>query len=192
MESWERLGCESPADAASMVQEAARGRLLPPVCLKLAMDATQLLLMWSLRGLEQDPAPASSAVASLAKAVTSFGRQLDAIGAAEDDAEVQQALQKAQSNLFLVFSDRTLRVCAHATCLTGFCPRSMMCCQCEADARFWFLSAEAIAISRPLTIPKEPFQYNASSASHSGVKAYTAIMLPCIAGLLSGAASLHP
>ena len=32
-----------------------------------------------------------------------------------------------------------------------------MCCQCEADARFWFLSAEAIAISRPLMIPKEAF-----------------------------------
>ena len=115
------------------MQEAASGRLLPPVCLKLAVDATQLLLMWSLKGLEQEPEPASSAIASLAKAVVSFGSQLDAIGAAEDDTEVQQALQKAQSNLFLVFSDRTLRVCAYATCLTGCCPSPMMCCKCQAD-----------------------------------------------------------
>ena len=104
------------------MQEAARGRLLPPACLKLALDATQLLLMWCLRGLEQEPEPASSAIASLVKSVSSFGSQLDAIGAAENDAEVQQALQKAQSNLFLVFSDRTLRVCAYPTCLTGCCP----------------------------------------------------------------------
>ena len=127
------------------MQEAARGRLLPTACLKLAIDATQLLLMWSLRGLEQDPAPASSAVASLAKAVTSFGSQLDAIGAAEDDAEVQQALQKAQSNLFLVFSDRTLRVCAYATCLTGCCRAPTMCGRCEADTQLHFLSAEQFA-----------------------------------------------
>ena len=126
MESWERWGCKSPADVASIVQEAARGRLLQTACLKLAIDAKQLLLMWSLRGLEQDPAPASSAITSLAKAVSSFGSQLDAIGAA-DDAEVQQALQKAQSNLFLVFSDRTLRVCAYATCLTGSRPTPLMC-----------------------------------------------------------------
>ena len=95
---------------ANVLQEAARGRLLPAACLKPAIDAMQLLLMWSLRSLEQDHAPASSAVTSLAKAVASFGSQLDAIGAAEDDAEVQQALQKTQSNLFLVFSDRKLRV----------------------------------------------------------------------------------
>ena len=145
MESWEGWGCKRTADAASVVQEAARGQLLPTACLKLAIDATQLLLMWSLRGLEQDPAPASSAITSLAKAVSSFGSQLDAIGAAEDDAEVQQALQKAQSNLFLVFSDRTLRVCAYATRLTGWFSYFTMCCQCEADARSYFLPAEAIA-----------------------------------------------
>ena len=138
-----------------MVQEAAKGRLPPTACLKLAVDATQLLLMWSLRSLEQDPAPASSAIASLAKAVASFGSQLDTIGAAEDDAEVQQALQKAQSNLFLVFSDRTLRVRACATPMAGGCPTSMMCRRCEANMHFHLLYAEAIAGLQPLAMPGE-------------------------------------
>ena len=93
-----------------MLQEAAKGRVLQPECMKLAIDSTQLLLLWSLRDLEQSAAPASSAVTALAKAVTSFGAQLDEIGAAEEDTEVQQAIQKSQSNLFLVFSERKLKV----------------------------------------------------------------------------------
>lgn len=93
-----------------MLQEAAKGRVLPPECMKLAIDSTQLLLLWSLRDLEQSAAPASSAVTALAKAVASFGAQLDEIGAAEEDTEVQRAIQKTQSNLFLVFSKRKLKV----------------------------------------------------------------------------------
>lgn len=86
------------------------GRALPTACLTLAIEAMQLLLMWSLRGLEQSVAPEGAEVAELAKAVASFGGQLDAIGAAEDDEAVQQAIQKVQSNLFLVFSARKLKV----------------------------------------------------------------------------------
>ena len=72
--------------------------------------SVQLLLMWTLRNLEQSPSPSSAAVTTLAKAVASFGGQLDGIGAAEDDANVQQTIQKTQSNLFLVFSLRKLKV----------------------------------------------------------------------------------
>lgn len=93
-----------------MLQEAAKGRVVPPSCLKLAIDSVQLLLMWSLRSLEQISAPASTAVSALAKEVASFGGQLDAIGAAEDDTDVQHAIQKTQSSLFLVFSMRKLKV----------------------------------------------------------------------------------
>ena len=93
-----------------MLQEAANGRAVPPSCLKLAIDSVQLLLMWSLRSLEQISAPASTAVSALAKEVASFGGQLDAIGAAEDDTDVVHAIQKTQSSLFLVFSMRKLKV----------------------------------------------------------------------------------
>ena len=93
-----------------MLQEAAKGRVLPTKCIELAIDSMQLLLLWSLHDLEQSAAPASSAVTALAKAVTSFGAQLDKIGAAEEDTEVLQAIQKTQSNLFLVFSKLKLKV----------------------------------------------------------------------------------
>ena len=92
-------------------QEAAKGRAVPLSCLKLAIDSTQLLLMWSLRNLEQSASPSGAAVTALSKAVASFCDQLDAIGAAEDNADVQLNIQKTQSNLFLVFSARKLKVC---------------------------------------------------------------------------------
>ena len=93
---------------------------MPLSCLKLAMDSTQLLLMWSLRNLEQSVSPSSAAVTALSKAVASFGDQLDAIGAAEDDADVQQHIQKTQSNLFLVFSPRKLQVCLLQLAAIGY------------------------------------------------------------------------
>lgn len=98
-------------DSYMSLQEAAKGQHVPLSCLKLAIDSTQLLLMWSLRTLEQSASPSNTAVTALSKAAASFGNQLDAIGAVEDDADVQQRIQKTQSNLFLVFSPRKLKVC---------------------------------------------------------------------------------
>ena len=93
-----------------VLQEAAKGRALPLSCLKLAIDNAQLLLMWSQRNLEQSSPPSSTAVTALSKAVASFGSQLDAIGAAEDHVDVQRTIQQTQSNLFLVFGPRKLKV----------------------------------------------------------------------------------
>ena len=99
----------------SVLQEAAKGRAVPGSCLKLAIVSVQLLLMWSLRNLEeQSSSPSSTAMTALSKAVASFGGQLDAIGAAEDDEDVQRTIQRTQSNLFLVFSLRKLKVRAPA------------------------------------------------------------------------------
>ena len=83
---------------------------MPLPCLKLAIDSEQLLLLWSLNTLEQSASAPSTAVAALGKAVASFGGQLDAIGAAESDEDLQQTIQKTQSNLLLVFSLRKLQV----------------------------------------------------------------------------------
>jgi hypothetical protein len=120
--------------------------MLPPECMKLAIDSTQLLLLWLLHDLEQSRAPTTSAVTALAKAVYSFGAQLDEIGAAEEDMEVQQAIQKTQSNLFLVFSERKLKVriswallCSQTSQISCCCPepaRLMPCAyitSCHAE-----------------------------------------------------------
>lgn len=94
----------------AVLQEAAKGRAVPLSCLKLAIDSAQLLLMWSLSNLEQSSPPSSTAITAMSKAVASFAGQLDAMGAAEDDGHLQKAIQQTQSNLYLVFSARKLKV----------------------------------------------------------------------------------
>lgn len=112
--AWKRLHFHRVRLCARLYgQEAAKGRRLPEASLVMAVENALMALMWRLNALEAADAaksPSASSVASLGRAATSFGRQLDHMGAAEDSEPVLDAITRVQADFFLVFSAEKLKV----------------------------------------------------------------------------------